>query len=300
VSEYLSLLVRTYYDVQGQRIALNNRLLALQRNEDLTEERGDKLQAIFKENLEAAETETARLIKAEVRDLPIWQHWLRNVKGIGPTFAAVLQSKIIEKRQAYYQHPEHGPRWGPHPDDLPEHAREGLSAQYGEPTGEVRHGLACFPKRASLHAYCGLATDGEGQAQRRKKGQQANWNRQLKTAAFLIGESFTKTKGAYRAAYDYYRAAEDAKGDAKSKAHALRRSQRKAVKLFLSHLWLVGRLEQGLPVEPPYPQGHLGHSHFIPPLRDVGEFPEQWQRQWRQWGELPAELAQDLPEAVAA
>lgn len=48
-------------------------------------------------------------------------------------------------------------------------------------------------------------------------------------------------------------------------AHIMLRSQRRAVKIFLQHLWLKWRQFEGLPVSEPYVQAIMGHTNIVPP-----------------------------------
>lgn len=60
-----------------------------------------------------------------------------------------------------------------------------------------------FPTVGKLWAYAGLHVK-DGKAVRRTKGEKANWNAELKTTAWKIGNSFIKTNGPYRDLYDKY------------------------------------------------------------------------------------------------
>lgn len=125
------------------------------------------------------------------------------------------------------------------------------------------------------------------------------WNADLKKLCWLLGESFVKTSGRDGAFYglkyaerkaeeiqrndngefaqqaaqaladkNYGKDTEAYKAYVSGKlppAHIHARAKRYAVKLFLSHMWQVGREIEGLPVGTPYPIVHLGHVHVIPP-----------------------------------
>jgi len=62
-----------------------------------------------------------------------------------------------------------------------------------------------FDTVSKLWAYAGLAVH-DGHAQKRVKGQKANWNDELKKTAWKIGQSFVKAGGPYRELYDRYKA----------------------------------------------------------------------------------------------
>ena len=61
-----------------------------------------------------------------------------------------------------------------------------------------------FASPGKLYAYCGLHVK-DGRAVKRTKGEKANWNAELKTTCWKIGQSFVKAGGPYRALYDRYK-----------------------------------------------------------------------------------------------
>lgn len=122
------------------------------------------------------------------------------------------------------------------------------------------------PHVSSWYRYCGLAVDNTTHmAVKRTKGEKANWNPYLKVCCYLIGESFVKAGGTYRAVYDEAKAFYQGKYPEWSKLHAHRAAMRKATKLFLSHLHAEWRKALGLETDPPYPQQILGHGGYIAP-----------------------------------
>jgi hypothetical protein len=126
-----------------------------------------------------------------------------------------------------------------------------------------------FDNISKLWAYSGLSVK-DGKAVRLKAGQQANWNSFLKMTCWKLGESFVKTHGFYNKLYkefkEEYSKREDLKQGKGYKGHIHAMAKRKAVKIFLSHLWLKWRQLEGLPVTKPYSFQVLNHSeeHMIP------------------------------------
>ena len=211
--------VDEYYAIQKHRIEVGNHLSANVRSEEVP----DPKIVWLMEQMQNLEASTFATIKETVKSVPVYQEWLKGVKGIGPCFGAGLI--------AYIQTPER------------------------------------FHTISSLWTYSGYGINGDGTIQRRKKGEKANWNPQLKTLVWKIGNSFIKTKGAYRDLYETVRAEYDAKWPEESDGHRLNAARRKMVKIFMSHLWLVWRELEGLPVSQPYVLSHLGslgHTHPIP------------------------------------
>lgn len=111
---------------------------------------------------------------------------------------------------------------------------------------------------SKLWAYAGLHVV-DGEAARRKQGQQSNWNTRLKTHCWKLGDSFIKSKGPYRELYDKYRLYEEERFPDLTKLHRFNRAKRKTVKVFLSHLWVRWRELEGLPVSKPYCEAYRGH-----------------------------------------
>lgn len=106
---------------------------------------------------------------------------------------------------------------------------------------------------SSLTAYCGLHVVG-GEAPKRTKGKQSNWNTQAKTILYLLAESQVKVRGAYRELYDDYRKIHDgdlhtvscnrckaAVGEPLKPAHQNARAMRIISKAILRDVWREAR-----------------------------------------------------------
>lgn len=306
-SDIIKYLVSSYYDVQGGRIRLNNRLSALTRNQRLSDTGKERLESITENNFVTMERNIEKNIKKEVKKYPLWKDWLKDVRGIGELFGGVLITQLVLRRQMQYKTTDNsGYFWYTHPDDFNETNREEQLAKIqGEPTGEERHGFACFDHPGKLIAYAGLHCI-DGKAAKRQRGAPSNWNTFLKTKLLLMGESFIKSGLHYRIIYDHFRAKAEKDYPKSSKAHWMAMGKRHTTKVFLNHIWTVGRLQQDLSVEPhyslKYPDKLPEHvsKHYIPPLRDKGEFPQQWCDTWSQWGEeYPYWIKENVAEKLA-
>ncbi len=125
------------------------------------------------------------------------------------------------------------------------------------------------PHVSSLWRYAGfgLVKDDEGNLVRERpvKGQKLSYNKRLKTSCRLIAMSFLKTGSPYRAVYDQAKEFYTLNRPDWTKAHCHEAALRKMVKLFLSHLWVVWRTLERLPVTEPYAHARLGHSHYYTP-----------------------------------
>jgi hypothetical protein len=228
---YLCLLSDMLDDLEGVRIATENRVRALTRSEaDVDGElRGLGLDArspevaraiILSERLAALEHDATLDLKRAVRNHPL-HGWIKRSKGVGEKQAARLLAVIGD------------PYW----NDL--HDR---------------------PRTVSeLWAYCGYSVIG-GAAQRRQKGVRANWNDKAKSRAFLLATSCIKQlTGTYRPIYDSARAkyadathstpcvrcgpsgSPAAAGTPLSAGHQHQRALRAVSKEILRDLWLEAR-----------------------------------------------------------
>lgn len=231
-SGYLCLLSDSLDDIEALRIATENRVRSLTRDEADSdgEMRGLGLDARSPEvataitmldTMKALEHEATKALQREVRKSPLYG-WVKREKGIGEKQAARLLAVIGD------------PYW----NDL--HDR---------------------PRTVSeLWAYAGYSVIG-GTAQRRRKGVRSNWNDKAKSRAFLMAQSCVKALGGrYRAVYDdardYY---EDAThpaecvrcgpagkpalpGSPLSDGHKHARALRKVAKEILRDLWLEARM----------------------------------------------------------
>lgn len=121
---------------------------------------------------------------------------------------------------------------------------------------------------SSLWKYAGYGvTDGE--RDRPKKGEVLPYNKRLKVTCHLIATSFLKCNSPYRAIYDDSRQYYAANRPDWTPLHQHHAALRRMTKRFLSHLWIVWREVEGLPVSDPYVQAYLGHTHIDSP-QDYG------------------------------
>jgi hypothetical protein len=135
---------------------------------------------------------------------------------------------------------------------------------------------------------------------RKQKGTKLPYNARLKTLCWKLGESFVKVSGkegaTYGQLYAQFKLEEIARNETGkykdaaarelaskkfkaedsvtkkrllagmlSDAHLHSRAKRRAVKIFLSHYWTMGRQARGLPIRDPYSKGIQGHDGIIEP-----------------------------------
>ena len=141
---------------------------------------------------------------------------------------------------------------------------------------------------SKLWRFAGFGVDG-GKGERAEKGKKLHYNKVLKSMCWRLGKSLIRAKGKY---YEFYlkekakiverekqkgRLIVPSKELPKKKGKHIENDEffglghvdmmalRKTIKLFLSHLWLVWREKEGLPITEPYAEGILRHSGIILP-----------------------------------
>jgi hypothetical protein len=233
---YLCLLSDSLDDIEALRMATENRVRSLTRNEADSdgEVRGLGLDArspevatamAMLETMRDLENEAIKSIQRAVRKHPLYG-WVKRNKGIGEKQAARLLAVVGD------------PYW----NDLHERPRT----------------------VSELWAYAGYSVVG-GSAQRRRKGVKSNWNDKAKSRAFLMAQSCVKALGGhYREVYDAARtqytdavhpvecvrcgpAGKPAPaGSPLSAGHQHARALRRVSKEILRDLWIEARAAHGV------------------------------------------------------
>lgn len=130
---------------------------------------------------------------------------------------------------------------------------------------------------SALWRFAGYAVQ-DGRRERRKAGEKAHYNARLSAVCWNIGEQFVRQQTPLYAEY-YYAEKARLRGlhpepeptdsgpwkTAFTDSHVDRMARRKTVKLFLSHLWIIWRTAEGLPVTLPYIHTVGGHTNYIEP-----------------------------------
>jgi len=253
------------YDVQEVRKATANRLRGLPK----------EVYGVYPEALINIEKQLDKRLAVILMEIPVWNSWLRDVKGIGPRLAAGILSRIAVTVVKNL-------------DNLSEVQRRFAVKRKDGYLIPIYRGIQGFPNISKLWKYCGLHTE-NGIAPRRKRGEKATWNPWLKM--MLLGRlatSFVRTaqgekyEQIYRKQKSYYmgpdkygpalenpekcpryaecirRLAERAARLGREikhppcKAHIDAMARRYMIKEFVKDLWAEWRKAEGLPVFPPY------------------------------------------------
>lgn len=130
-----------------------------------------------------------------------------------------------------------------------------------------------FDTISKLWRFAGQAVI-DGKAERNKPGEKAHKNALLQAICWNIGEQFVKQQTPLYSDI-YYSEKERLRrlhpetitnGNGKKQyndGHLHNMAKRKAVKIFLQHLWIKWRGYEGLPISQPYVQAILGHTNII-------------------------------------
>jgi hypothetical protein len=143
---------------------------------------------------------------------------------------------------------------------------------------------------SSLWKFAGYAVDTEGRAPRMTRGVKLEYNAKLRSNCWRVATSLLRAKGKY---YTYYLEQKEryvqrftnegysimpasqlpktkqGEGKVISEGHIHNMALRKTIKMFLAHLWLVWREEEGLPITKPYSIDIIKHDTFIGPWEFV-------------------------------
>ena len=245
--EELRALVRTMYDMQDMRIRMANRELL---KADGTEQedngttrpksREAKVQAYVTsafEKSEGAEGDLKKAITKEVEGHPLWQTFLKDVKGCGPLMAAAILCEIdITKapyRSCLYQFAGLNP---------------GLVQGRKNINGEI------------------VKVDDMVRGDRKTKGYVCPYNAWLKTKLMgVLAPCMIKAQGQYtKFYYDYKNRLEQEDGWKDSTpAHRDMAAKRYMIKFFLADVYEQWRTLEGLEVRVPYEEEYLGIKHHF-------------------------------------
>ena len=220
-----------YIQLRKLRIASDNRALTADRGKSAM---SGQFERDVKEMLSLDDTEKMVLklmIEHGENVGPIWD-WLTSIKGLGAgSLAAQLLAQI---------------------DDI-----------------------STFDNVSQLWRFAGFAVF-DGKAEKNKIGEKSHFNRTLKAVCWNIGDQFIRHyTPLYREIYDNEKARqrqlhpEKIKVDGKwmyNDGHLHNRAWRKAIKVFLQHLWVTWRMAENLPVTMPWIlREGSGHTVYIEP-----------------------------------
>lgn len=206
----------TQVTLEKFRIQLGNRVSALQRGVDEAENPVPSVYVNLTEMALTMEHEIDKAIAEEVQRWPVYNAWLRHVRGIGPSLSGQMLAMLLTPL------PDKGPSsWYKAAGLVPEMRPDGL---YRLPRARAGEG------KITYHPW-------------------------LRRCLYNVSTSFVKMGNYYRAVYDEEKAALATKhqGDAIWPPIRIDRAARWAmIKLFLSHLWETWCEADGIHNRGPY------------------------------------------------
>lgn len=239
-------------------------------------------------------------IKSQIVRYPIHK-WLLKQHGIGPIlaggliaylhpisrfptvqklwrYAGVGTMDICQKCGKEYRQPN---KYGDHVLKWADRIEE--TSQRNKDKSKVKSREKCIEEAKGFFCSCMEPEIVTGVRQQPMSGRPLDWNPELKSLLYNIGDQFIRHKnGPYRKLYDQfyldyssnpkYRAEMESrkgkKGDieVKGTGHINEMARRKTVKIFLSHLFQVWNELEGRKPPEPYSFAILGHSGKIEPF----------------------------------
>lgn len=255
-NQAIKVLVRSYYDYQRERMRLDGQL-GLKKNGDIKKgipDRDDTFLAVLHDrraDVIAIERRIEKDIQAEVKQVPLWKHFLSHVKGCGEVMTAVILSEIdihIAVNAAKLT------------------AFAGLSS--GLKPGKKKKGNQIITTKTLIRG------------DKKTSGFLRPYNQFLKDKLCgVLGPAFLKCKSQPYSAYYYeykfrlenssrlvkenYKGGvvKDVKWSDATPRHRHDAAIRKMVKEFLKDLYAAWREIEGLSVREPYAAEYLGRKH---------------------------------------
>lgn len=221
-------LAETAASLEKLRIGMGNRISALERGVDDAVEPVPPVYEEIMAGMERLEALVDSALADAVRKNPVYDLWLRHVKGIGPGLAAQMLAFLLPPKEGFGVG-----TW---------YKACGLSPQWREDQGKWR-----------------LPRD--------RAGEQAHHHRYLRRCLHNVATSIVRVGGLYRAVYDDQknRLVLAHTGDPAWPPLRLDQTARWiTVKFLLSHLWEKWAEIEGITVRGPYVIEVLGHQGYTP------------------------------------
>ena len=275
-------LVEMYYDFQKTRVESSNRaLMNSERNgiskDDLKKYGVDSIYTKAK----SFEEDIKKLLEKDLQYKPLYTEYLKFVTGMGAVLTAGAMAYIgdikrFPKISSLWQYCGYGA------NTICEECSTDkkkfwtyVEVEYTNQEG----GKKKVKRLKSMQKCneCGHPTKPERQTA--VAGYQSNWNTKIKTHFYKCAKQFvrysenTKANSRYRNLYDEYKLEERRKNPEKIKVdnktkyndgHIDNRTLRKIAKLLLSHIWLIWRIQEKLPVTKPYGAKEENHNVIWP------------------------------------
>ena len=208
---YLRWLVGTYYDLQKHRIQAGNRLKNLSKVIGIPADQIGNITEWMHLHLERMEVELKSTVLVQIKRHPLWDTWLKEVRGVGPCIAGSIIAHIGGEHYTALSEVEARIQKA-RGLEVVWREIEVKSREIGEEDTSVKgfflvkHGPAAFDTVSKFWTYCGVGLDKNGLPQRRRAGQRSNWKPAMKVIAWKASESFVRCGDGYRELYDQKKA----------------------------------------------------------------------------------------------
>lgn len=267
-TEELKLLVSTYYALQKERIQTVLRIKALERS-GVAKSRAADLHEHLDKELLRIEKWIGGKIEDRLEGNDIYNAWLRHVPGVGPILAAGLISVIdpiseVEKPSSLWRFA------GLHVIDGKAPKRKKGQKVDWNPFFRTM----CWKLGDSFVKAGGYYRKVYDRA-RQIEDHRAPFRVPVEDAqGYLLAENVGNIKkGEMIGRENFSKFRKQAKGRKDvlvtlTDLHKYNRAKRKAVKLFISHLFAIWRDLEGLPIREPYVVEKLGHELIPPPTAE--------------------------------
>lgn len=244
--------------IQKGRVAMGNRVNAIERGADTSDEETEALLREWHERFEKLELDIDRDIRQLAARYPIIEA-ATAVKGCGLLNVAkvVALAESIDDKDTisrfwrfaglgmgeYYIDNETGKIMDPV-----------KGRKYDKTKGEKGEWVVVYPNQPP-NSHVEFRPDVP------LEGYGLPFNRRLKTSCYLVADRLMQATGPYYELYLTSREKYDREHPEWTKAHRKRAAMRKMIKVWLSHLWEVWRELEGLPTRKAYVIEHLGHTN---------------------------------------
>lgn len=274
----LNHLCRTYDGINKLIVATANRLHSLIPEADPNYDtilNGVKSKGREYQGLNQIKDKLARDIEKQLELWPIWTQWMKGVPGIG----AFIGGNLV--LFYYYRFLPVCPKCGGEliKDKGFTCSKCGKTLK-GEGNLVHRIEMRDFNTISKWWSYMGRGIDPEtGKMPKRKKDMKSNWSTKGRTVGYQTGEQFNRQDAdhLYKRYLLQRREYRLATHPNISKGYNLSMAKNEAVKLFLSHFWIVAHVLDGKEMARPWVLEHGGHVDFIPPFYMSKELSEQVQ-----------------------
>lgn len=271
-SQEIRLLTDSFYEIQNLRIQIGNRIAMLKRDYEINEQNANELHDMVSARMLDTEKEIEKRVRKFVKSVPVYAEWIQpEVKGV----SELLAGSLIAGIQDIGRFDTVSKLWkycgvGINPDGDIQKRKRGERINYNPflktTCWKIGESFVKISDRGFYGEMLRLYKDREVSKLTKQNvtimesGKADN----LKELKLRQEGKWTFPEGCRDIAAKKLLRTVDL-GDTISQGQVHARAKRKAVKLFLSHLWTVWREIEGLPVLAPYINANDPTHHYYPP-----------------------------------